>query len=242
MRIKNSIGNHDLLKLPKTAFLCSRRVPAAIISKCCDWAIEQRAVGRCVISGFQSTIERDVFYELLKGTQPIIMALHRWIGPEIETQFAKQIESGRLLIISPFGRWVRRGGAAEVYARNELMTNLAEHVVIGHASGGGELARLLTTLTKPISFVSNQAWPKKAIIESAPLILTTRSGHFTYEGRPCTECGKSTILMFMYKKSSKGPVVLCDDCNTAAAERSFGKIDAMHVAKLSSFESNRRKH
>jgi hypothetical protein len=51
------IGDTDILKLPKTAFLCSRKVPASVVLKCYDWAIEQRAAGNCVISGFHSQIE-----------------------------------------------------------------------------------------------------------------------------------------------------------------------------------------
>lgn len=40
--IKESLGNTELLKLPKKAFLCSRQVPASVVLKCYDWAIEQR--------------------------------------------------------------------------------------------------------------------------------------------------------------------------------------------------------
>ena len=40
--IKASSGNAELLKLPKTAFLCSRNIPASAVLKCYDWAIEQR--------------------------------------------------------------------------------------------------------------------------------------------------------------------------------------------------------
>jgi hypothetical protein len=36
------LGNPELLKLPKTAFLCSRQVPAGVMLKCYDWAIAQR--------------------------------------------------------------------------------------------------------------------------------------------------------------------------------------------------------
>lgn len=39
--IKESLGNTDLLELPKTAFLCSRQVPASVVLKCYDWAIAQ---------------------------------------------------------------------------------------------------------------------------------------------------------------------------------------------------------
>jgi hypothetical protein len=41
-QITASLGNIDPLKQPKTAFLCSRKVPASVVLKCYDWAIEQR--------------------------------------------------------------------------------------------------------------------------------------------------------------------------------------------------------
>lgn len=151
--LKDKHGDGDLLKLSKVAFLCSRKVPASIILKCYDWAVEQREAGRCVISGFHSAIEKDVFHYLLKGDQPIIMALHRGIGPEIEKKFAHEIDDRRLLIVSPFSRKKLRGGVREAYARNRLMIGLAERVVIGHASCGGELESLLTSVTKPIEYV-----------------------------------------------------------------------------------------
>jgi hypothetical protein len=68
-------GNKALLKLHKTAFFCSRRCPAGVVLKAYDWAIEQREKGRCVLSGFHSRIEKDVLYYLLKGKQPLIIAL-----------------------------------------------------------------------------------------------------------------------------------------------------------------------
>lgn len=68
-------GNYELIELPKTAFLCSRHVSASIILKCYDWAIDQRNGNGCIISGFHSQIEKDVLHYLLKGKQPIIIAL-----------------------------------------------------------------------------------------------------------------------------------------------------------------------
>ncbi|MDR2585216.1 MAG: hypothetical protein LBC84_03205 [Prevotellaceae bacterium] len=63
----NSVGNTELFKLPKTAFLCSRQVPASAVLRCYDWALEQRHKGACVISSFhsideQSFIEPDLFF------------------------------------------------------------------------------------------------------------------------------------------------------------------------------------
>jgi len=38
----HTMGNTEILKLYKTAFLCSRQIPAAAVLKCYDWAIEMR--------------------------------------------------------------------------------------------------------------------------------------------------------------------------------------------------------
>jgi len=73
--IKENIGNIDLLKLPKTAFLCSRKVPATVVLKCYDWAIEQREEGNCIISRFHSVIEKDVLHYLLNPDYTIDILL-----------------------------------------------------------------------------------------------------------------------------------------------------------------------
>ena len=95
------IGNTELLKLHKTAFLCSRKVSASVVLKCYDWAIEQREKGNCVISGFQSQLEKDVLHYLLKGKQPIIVVLGRSLYKQIPEQLKKPLAEGRLLVVSP---------------------------------------------------------------------------------------------------------------------------------------------
>lgn len=66
------LGNKEILSNYKIGFLCPRKIPSSIILNTYDWAIEQRDRGICVISGFHSKIEKDVFHYLLKGKQPII--------------------------------------------------------------------------------------------------------------------------------------------------------------------------
>ena len=136
-------GNCELIRLPKTAFLCSRKVPAGIVLKCYDWAIAQRDAGNCVISGFHSKIEKDVLHYLIKGTQPIIVALARGLKTNIEPEFLKPLSDGRLLIVSPFDKKVRRADKRSASIRNQLMLDLADNAVIGHASPGGALERTL---------------------------------------------------------------------------------------------------
>jgi len=153
--IASSLGNEKLLQLPKTAFLCSRDIPASIVLKCYDWAIEQRNKGVCVISGFHSRIEKDVFHYLLAGAQPVIMALARGMKARIEPELKKEIDKGRLLIVTPFEKNIRRVTAETAETRNRFMIELAEEAVIGFASKGGMLGRITDNTTgKKITRIS----------------------------------------------------------------------------------------
>jgi hypothetical protein len=141
--IAASLGNTELIKLHKTAFLCSREIPASVVLKCYDWAIEQRDQGNCVISGFHSKIEKDVFHYLLAGAQPVIMALARGMKEKIEPELKTAIDAERLLIVSPFENSVKRVSAETAEKRNWFMIELADEVVIGFSSKGGMLERLV---------------------------------------------------------------------------------------------------
>lgn len=70
--------------------------------------MEQRVKGNCVIGGFHSQIEKDVLHYLLKGTQPIIVALAREVKDNLELEFIEPVKQNRLLIISPFDENVKR--------------------------------------------------------------------------------------------------------------------------------------
>lgn len=139
----NKHGNHELLKLHKTAFLCSRKCPAAIVLKAYDWAIAQREAGNCIISGFHSTIEKDVLHYLLKGSQPIVIALARGMKERIEPELKASLDQGRLLIVTPFEDSVKRVTSETAQTRNRLMIDLADEVVVAYASENGNLQRLI---------------------------------------------------------------------------------------------------
>lgn len=152
--ISAHLGNLKILEHPKTAFLCSRQVPADAVLKCYDWAIQMREAGRCVISGFHSPLEQDVLHYLLKGKQPVIMALARGLKRTWEPNIQKALEEDRLLIITPFGEGVKRTSADTAAVRNDLMIKLAEEIVVGYAAPEGMLARRLTMeREKQVSFL-----------------------------------------------------------------------------------------
>lgn len=151
--IKDSVGNLEILQLNKTAFLCSRKIPASVVLKCYDWAIAQRDAGNCVISGFHSKLEKDVFHYLLKGKQPIIMVLARGIKQKIEPELKKQLDEGRLLIISPFSIEVKRVTEETSAIRNKVMIELADSVVVGFANENGSLQKVLQPHATKISYL-----------------------------------------------------------------------------------------
>lgn len=149
-----SLGNKELLKLHKTAFLCSRKTPASVVLKCYDWAIEQREKGTCVISGFHSKIEKDVFHYLLAGVQPVIMALARGMKKKIEPELKAAIDAGRLLVVTPFDNSMKRVTAETAEKRNRFMIEVADEIAIGFASKGGMLERLVKEV-KDKKIISN---------------------------------------------------------------------------------------
>jgi len=152
----NFFGNKSIYDFYKVAFLCSQRCPSHLILKSYDWAIRQRNECKCVISGFDSKIERDVLGFLLKGSQPVIMVLARNMKKRFPVEVRKAIDEKRLLIISPFSEKVSRKSMLSCYKRNEKILLLADEIVIGYAHPGGLLDKMLPKIkNKEIKYLED---------------------------------------------------------------------------------------
>ena len=138
-------GNKDILKLHKTGFLSSQKCSADIVLKSYDWAKKMRKEGKCVITGNHSQIEKDVFEILLKGKQPIILALARGIHKQFDKPILNAIDAGRLLVITPFDENTIRVTRETAFLRNKLIVDLADEMVVGYMSEGGQLADIFQT-------------------------------------------------------------------------------------------------
>ena len=92
------LGNKELLKVTKTAFLAASSIPPDMVLKCYDWAAGKH--DGCVVSGFSSKLEKDVLHFLLKAECPIILVLARKMYKVLPEELKKPLEQGRLLIIS----------------------------------------------------------------------------------------------------------------------------------------------
>ena len=136
------IGNIELLKLPKSAFLSSRSITPKTVIACYDWATKQRDAGICVISGFHSQIEKDVLHFLLKGKQPIILVLGRSLYKQIPEELNKPLNEERLLIVSVVSQSTNRQSIETALIRNKYIIENADEVVFGSLDPNGKLYQL----------------------------------------------------------------------------------------------------
>jgi len=134
-------GNTKILKLHKTAFLCSQKCPAEIVLKSYDWAKEQRKEGNCVICGNHSQIEKDVFEILLKGKQPLILILARGMKTRWESKILKAVNDNRLLVISPFEQKIKRVTRETAEKRNRKIIKISDKITITNKSKSGQLEK-----------------------------------------------------------------------------------------------------
>lgn len=119
------LGNKELLKLKKIAFLASSTIPPDMVLKCYDWATEKH--NGCIVSGFSSKLEQDVLYFLAKGKQPLILVLARKMYKQIPPDLQALLDDNRLLIISVSNS--PRQSKATAFERNKYICEIAEQIL-----------------------------------------------------------------------------------------------------------------
>jgi len=78
--------------------------------------------------------DRKRLHYLLKGSQPIIVAMARGFKQKTEPELLQEVEKGRLLIITPFGKEVKRVTEKTAQIRNRMMLEMADAIPIGQIS------------------------------------------------------------------------------------------------------------
>jgi predicted Rossmann fold nucleotide-binding protein DprA/Smf involved in DNA uptake len=136
-------GNAVLATTRFVAFFCSQTCPGDIILKTQDWANARGPESAPVISGFHTSIERDVLRILLRGRAPVVQVLARSVEGARLSAALRSAEKERLAqIISPFAATVRQTTARTAEHRNRHILTLCESVLIAHASPGGKTEAL----------------------------------------------------------------------------------------------------
>lgn len=106
-----------------------------------------RDEGRSVISGFHSPVEKECLRILLRGKQPIVICPARSIeGMRIPADWRPAIESGRMLLLSPFPAKIRRPTSALCDQRNQFAAALASKFHVPYATPNGHLESLIAKM------------------------------------------------------------------------------------------------
>lgn len=144
------LGNMDLLTLRKVGFLASRKVNPTSVIPTINWA--NKAIhdpNVAIISGFQSTLEREVLDIALKGTCGIIYVLNRSLYRQIPPNLLPAFNSNRLLFISLTSEKTTRPSAINANIRNRYITNIADTLTFASVNETSSLHHLVQ-ITKPI--------------------------------------------------------------------------------------------
>lgn len=135
----------------KIAFLASRIVSAESILKCYDWATEQKELGRCIVSGFHSKLEKDVLHFLLKTKTPTILVLGRAPYKKLPQEFERAVTDELLQIKSVSNSPRQTRETARL--RNEYIISIADEFVFASLNEKSSLYPLYQQakiLNKPI--------------------------------------------------------------------------------------------
>ena len=134
-----TLGNRALADKHTTAFFCSRKLPSGLLLRAYEWAQHARRQQMCVMSGFHTIVERDVWDILMEGESPVIMVYARSLPKRLSAVQARAIDAQRLLLVSPFPNQ-HRPTAQLAHKRNAFILNHADEITIAHATPDSRLA------------------------------------------------------------------------------------------------------
>ena len=136
-------GNADLLANRLIGFFCSESAPGDAILSTYDLALALRDADLTFIGGFQSPMEKEFLTFILRGTASVIICPARSIARmRLPTTWRTPLETGRLLLLSPFPDKLRRPTHQTATQRNALVADMATCLLVPHATPGGKVERL----------------------------------------------------------------------------------------------------
>lgn len=146
--IPDCLGNEELLALPATAFLCSRRIDDEAWTAIRHWVHRIDDRGGCVRCGCLSPAERFAARLLMERGVPLVLVLAEALPVDAaevsrrlpDLRLSEAMGAGRLLVVSvnPDAESVAPTGA-NAEARNRWMMDTAERIVVAYARPYGKL-------------------------------------------------------------------------------------------------------
>lgn len=131
------VGNDALMQQNKAGFFASTRMQSDVVMRCYDWATEVRNGDGCIVSGFSSTLERDVLHFLFKGECPIVMVLARSMSLTFPEEWKSAADLGRLMIVSTCRQ--QRQSPRSAMDRNQYIADICDKLVFVGITEQGSL-------------------------------------------------------------------------------------------------------
>ena len=135
------IGNTQLLRLNKTAFLCSRKIPESQEKVVFEWVKQLNPMTDCILCGNFSEMEQKVFTLLLKYKIPTILVMPNAVAKRWDKDVEEALNENRLLIFSIWGNQVNDEVLCSSNDRNEVILLLADKTIIGYCREGGKIEK-----------------------------------------------------------------------------------------------------
>lgn len=143
------LGNIGLLNVPMVAYLCSEKASENAGTESIAWAKKQAKDAKCIVSGFQSKIEREVLDQILQNKGKAVWLLANRIFKDCPKKYQESLDEGRLLIVSYFDDSQTRVTRESAEQRNSKVVDLADRIVVGCIKRGGLTEKLISQAKKP---------------------------------------------------------------------------------------------
>lgn len=132
------IGDASLLSRKSTVVFCSSKCPGDIILKATKWiAGLAEDPSRTMVGGFHSAMEKSFLEILLIGKCGVVVCPARsLVRYRLPAAYRQAVSERRLVVVSSLAESVRSNSATSSLARNRLVANLADEIVVAHAAEG----------------------------------------------------------------------------------------------------------
>jgi len=108
-----------------------------------------RDAGVAVAGGFHSPMETECLEFLLRGQQQVVLCAAIGLANfPMTAELAQSVKAGRLCILSSFGAEVIHATSAEGMRRNEVVSAMADALLVPHAIRGGRAEACVTNTLK----------------------------------------------------------------------------------------------
>jgi len=135
----SGLGATDLLQATLTAFFASRQCPGSAIRAATTRVLQQVRDHSTLVGGFHSPLAQSLLRLLLEAGGTAVLVLARPVASAtLRSAWRRALDAGRMAVVSQ-STGSRRLTEQAADDRNDLAAQLADEIVVAHASSGGRL-------------------------------------------------------------------------------------------------------